>query len=149
MVDATPVDAQAAGPAIGAILVAGQAVVLMADATPVDAQAVGPAIGAILVAGQAVVLMAGPAVVLIVDVTPVAGPAAGLMAGPAVVLIVDVTPVAGPAAGLAAGLTTVPTWIGDAGGPTPQVLRHGVGWRGVEQVASSARNTRIAPSGPR
>ena len=131
MVDATPVDAQAAGPAIGAILVAGQAVVLMADATPVDAQAVGPAIGAILVAGQAVVLMAGPAVVLIVDVTPVAGPAAGLMAG------------------LAAGLTTVPTWIGDAGGPTPQVLRHGVGWRGVEQVASSARNTRIAPSGPR
>jgi len=131
MVDATPVDAQAAGPAIGAILVAGQAVVLMAGATPVDAQAAGPAIGAILVAGQAVVLMAGPAVVLIVDVTPVAGPAAGLMAG------------------LAAGLTTVPTWIGDAGGPTPQVLRHGVGWRGVEQVASSARNTRIAPSGPR
>ena len=125
----------------------------MVDATPVDAQAAGPAIGAILVAGQAVVLMAGPAVVLIVDVTPVAGPAAGLMAGPAVVLIVDVTPVAGPAAGLmaglAAGLTTVPTWIGDAGGPTPQVLRHGVGWRGVEQVASSARNTRIAPSGPR
>ena len=139
----------------------------MVDATPVDAQAVGPAIGAILVAGQAVVLMAGPAVVLIVDVTPVVGPAAGLMAGPvavpmagaillagpAVVLIVDVTPVAGPAAGLmaglAAGLTTVPTWIGDAGGPTPQVLRHGVGWRGVEQVASSARNTRIAPSGPR
>jgi hypothetical protein len=52
-------------------------------------------------------------------------------------------------AGLAAGLTTVPTWIGDAGGPTPQVPRHGVGWRGVEQVASSARNTRIAPSGPR
>ena len=131
MVDATPVDAQAAGPAIGAILVAGQAVVLMVDATPVDAQAAGPAIGAILVAGQAVVLMAGPAVVLIVDVTPVAGPAAGLMAG------------------LAAGLTTVPTWIGDAGGPTPQVPRHGVGWRGVEQVASSARNTRIAPSGPR
>ncbi len=99
----------------------------MVGATPVDAQAAGPAIGAILVAGQAVVLMAGPAVVLIVDVTP----AAGLMAG------------------LAAGLTTVPTWIGDAGGPTPQVLRHGVGWRGVEQVASSARNTRIAPSGPR
>ena len=109
MVDATPVDAQAAGPAIGAILVAGQAVVLMAGA----------------------ILMAGPAVVLIVDVTPVAGPAAGLMAG------------------LAAGLTTVPTWIGDAGGPMPQVPRHGVGWRGVEQVASSARNTRIAPSGPR
>ena len=105
----------------------------MVDATPVDAQAAGPAIGAILVAGQAVVLMAG----------------AILMAGPAVVLIVDVTPVAGPAAGLAAGLTTVPTWIGDAGGPTPQVPRHGVGWRGVEQVASSARNTRIAPSGPR
>ena len=103
----------------------------MVDATPVDAQAAGPAIGAILVAGQAVVLMAGPAVVLIVDVTPVAGQAAGLMAG------------------LAAGLTNVPTWIGDAGGPTPQVLRHGVGWRGVEQVASSARNTRIAPSGPR
>ena len=103
MVGATPVDAQAAGPAIGAILVAGQAVVLMA--------------GAILMAGLAVVLMAGPA--------------AGLMAG------------------LAAGLTTVPTWIGDAGGPTPQVPRHGVGWRGVEQVASSARNTRIAPSGPR
>ena len=111
----------------------------MVDATPVDAQAAGPAIGAILVAGQAVVLMAGPA--------------AGLMAGLAVVLIVDVTPVAGQAAGLmaglAAGLTTVPTWIGDAGGPTPQVPRHGVGWRGVEQVASSARNTRIAPSGPR
>ena len=127
MVDATPVDAQAAGPAIGAILVAGQAVVLMAGA----------------------ILMAGPAVVLIVDVTLMAGPAAGpavvLMAGPAVVLIVDVTPVAGQAA----GLTTVPTWIGDAGGPTPQVPRHGVGWRGVEQVASSARNTRIAPSGPR
>ena len=139
----------------------------MVDATPVDAQAAGPAIGAILVAGQAVVLMAGPVVVLIVDVTPVAGPAAGLMAGPvavpmagaillagpAVVLIVDVTPVAGQAAGLmaglAAGLTNVPTWIGDAGGPTPQVPRHGVGWRGVEQVASSARNTRIAPSGPR
>ena len=129
----------------------------MVDATPVDAQAAGPAIGAILVAGQAVVLMAGPAVVLIVDVTLMAGPAAGLMAGPAagpavvlmagpaVVLIVDVTPVAGQAA----GLTTVPTWIGDAGGPTPQVPRHGVGWRGVEQVASSARNTRIAPSGPR
>lgn len=133
MVDATPVDAQAAGPAIGAILVAGQAVVLMA--------------GAILMAGPAAGLMAGPAVVLM------AGPAAGLMAGPAVVLIVDVTPVAGQAAGLmaglAAGLTTVPTWIGDAGGPTPQVPRHGVGWRGVEQVASSARNTRIAPSGPR
>jgi hypothetical protein len=127
MVDATPVDAQAAGPAIGAILVAGQAVVLMAGA----------------------ILMAGPAVVLIVDVTLMAGPAAGLMAGPAVVLIVDVTPVVGQAAGLAAGLTTVPTWIGDAGGPTPQVPRHGVGWRGVEQVASSARNTRIAPSGPR
>ena len=103
----------------------------MVDATPVDAQAAGPAIGAILVAGQAVVLMAGPVAVLIVDVTPVAGQAAGLMAG------------------LAAGLTTVPTWIGDAGGPTPQVPRHGVGWRGVEQVASSARNTRIAPSGPR
>ena len=131
MVDATPVDAQAAGPAIGAILVAGQAVVLMAGA----------------------ILMAGPAVVLIVDVTLMAGPAAGLMAGPVVVLMVDVTPVAGQAAGLmaglAAGLTTVPTWIGDAGGPTPQVPRHGVGWRGVEQVASSARNTRIAPSGPR
>ena len=131
MVDATPVDAQAAGPAIGAILVAGQAVVLMAGA----------------------ILMAGPAVVLIVDVTLMAGPAAGLMAGPAVVLIVDVTPVAGQAAGLmaglVAGLTTVPTWIGDAGGPMPQVPRHGVGWRGVEQVASSARNTRIAPSGPR
>ena len=123
----------------------------MVDATPVDAQAAGPAIGAILVAGQAVVLMAGA--ILIVDVTLMAGPAAGLMAGPAVVLIVDVTPVAGQAAGLmaglAAGLTTVPTWIGDAGGPTPQVPRHGVGWRGVEQVASSARNTRIAPSGPR
>jgi len=117
----------------------------MVDATPVDAQAAGPAIGAILVAGQAVVLMAGPAVVLIVDVTPVAGPAAGLMAGPVAV------PMAGAIlmAGLAAGLTTVPTWIGDAGGPTPQVPRHGVGWRGVEQVASSARNTRIAPSGPR
>jgi hypothetical protein len=129
MVDATPVDAQAAGPAIGAILVAGQAVVLMA--------------GAILMAGPAAGLMAGLAVVLM------AGPAAGLMAGPVVVLIVDVTPVAGQAAGLAAGLTTVPTWIGDAGGPTPQVPRHGVGWRGVEQVASSARNTRIAPSGPR
>jgi hypothetical protein len=70
-----------------------------------------------------------------------AGPAAGLMAGPVAV------PMAG--AILAAGLTTVPTWIGDAGGPTPQVPRHGVGWRGVEQVASSARNTRIAPSGPR
>ena len=109
MVDATPVDAQAAGPEIGEILVAGQAVVLMAGA----------------------ILMAGPAVVLIVDVTPVAGQAAGLMAG------------------LVAGLTTVPTWIGDAGGPMPQVPRHGVGWRGVEQVASSARNTRIAPSGPR
>ena len=125
MVDATPVDAQAAGPAIGAILVAGQAVVLMAGA----------------------ILMAGPAVVLIVDVTPVAGPAAGLMAGLAVVLMAG--PAAGLMAGLAAGLTTVPTWIGDAGGPTPQVPRHGVGWRGVEQVASSARNTRIAPSGPR
>jgi hypothetical protein len=99
--------------------------------------------GAILMAGPAVVLMVGPAAGLMV------GPAAGLMAGPAVVLIVDVTPVAGQAAGLEAGLTTVPTWIGDAGGPTPQVPRHGVGWRGVEQVASSARNTRIAPSGPR
>jgi hypothetical protein len=125
MVDATPVDAQAAGPAIGAILVAGQAVVLMA--------------GAILMAGPAAGLMAGLAVVLM------AGPAAGLMAGPVAV------PMAGAIlmAGLAAGLTTVPTWIGDAGGPTPQVPRHGVGWRGVEQVASSARNTRIAPSGPR
>ena len=133
MVDATPVDAQAAGPAIGAILVAGQAVVLIVDVTLMAGPAAGP------MAGLAVVLMAGPA--------------AGLMAGPAVVLIVDVTPVAGQAAGLmaglAAGLTTVPTWIGDAGGPTPQVPRHGVGWRGVEQVASSARNTRIAPSGPR
>ena len=137
MVDATPVDAQAAGPAIGAILVAGQAVVLMAGAILMVGPAAGPAIGAILVAGQAVVL--------IVDVTLMAGPAVVLMAGPAVVLIVDVTPVAGQAA----GLTTVPTWIGDAGGPTPQVPRHGVGWRGVEQVASSARNTRIAPSGPR
>ena len=123
MVDATPVDAQAAGPAIGAILVAGQAVVLMAGA----------------------ILMAGPAVVLIVDVTPVAGQAAGLMAGPVAVPMAGAILMAGPAA----GLTTVPTWIGDAGGPMPQVPRHGVGWRGVEQVASSARNTRIAPSGPR
>ena len=111
----------------------------MVDATPVDAQAAGPAIGAILVAGQAVVLMAGAILM--------AGPAAGLMAGRAVVLMAG--PAAGLMAGLAAGLTTVPTWIGDAGGPTPQVPRHGVGWRGVEQVASSARNTRIAPSGPR
>ena len=127
MVDATPVDAQAAGPAIGAILVAGQAVVLIVDVTPVA----GPAAGPVAVPMVGAILLAGPAVVLIVDVTPVAGQAAGLMAG------------------LAAGLTTVPTWIGDAGGPTPQVPRHGVGWRGVEQVASSARNTRIAPSGPR
>ena len=139
----------------GAILMAGPAVVLIVDVTPVAGQAAGlmagpvavPMAGAILMAGPAAGLMAGPAVVLM------AGPAAGLMAGPAVVLIVDVTPVAGQAAGLmaglAAGLTTVPTWIGDAGGPTPQVPRHGVGWRGVEQVASSARNTRIAPSGPR
>ena len=111
----------------------------MVGATPVDAQAAGPAIGAILVAGQAVVLMAGAILM--------AGPAAGLMAGLAVVLMVG--PAAGLMAGLAAGLTTVPTWIGDAGGPMPQVPRHGVGWRGVEQVASSARNTRIAPSGPR
>ena len=127
MVDATPVDAQAAGPAIGAILVAGQAVVLMAGAILMDAPEDDQIDDEAQVKGPA----AGPAVVLIVDVTPVAGPAAGLMAG------------------LAAGLTTVPTWIGDAGGPTPQVPRHGVGWRGVEQVASSARNTRIAPSGPR
>jgi hypothetical protein len=137
MVDATPVDAQAAGPAIGAILVAGQAVVLMAGAILMA----GPAAG--LMAGLAVVLMAGPAAGLMAGLAVVlmAGPAAGLMAGPVAV------PMAG--AILAAGLTTVPTWIGDAGGPMPQVPRHGVGWRGVEQVASSARNTRIAPSGPR
>ena len=111
--------------------------------------------------------MAVPVVVPMVDVIPVGGPGPGRMAVPVVVRMVDVIPAGDPAAGLTAGLTagpaigatlvagpaagptTAPTWIGDAGGLTPQVPPPGVEWRGVEPVASGGRSTRIALSGPR
>jgi hypothetical protein len=89
--------------------------------------------------------MAVPVVVRMVDVIPVGGPGPGRMAVPVVVPMVDVIPAVDPAA----GPTTAPTWIGDAGGLTPQVPPPGVEWRGVEPVASGGRSTRIALSGPR
>jgi hypothetical protein len=103
--------------------------------------AAGPAIDVIPVGGPGPGRMAAPVVVRMVDVIPAGDPAAGLTAGPAI----GATLVAGPAA----GPTTAPTWIGDVGGLTLQVPLHGVGWRGVEPVASGGRSTRIALSGLR
>ena len=95
--------------------------------------AAGPAIDAI------------PVVVPMVDVIPAGDPGPGRMAVPVVVPMVDVIPAVDPAA----GPTTAPTWIGDVGGLMLQVPPPGVGWRGVEPVASDGRSTRIALNGLR